>query len=135
MIAEAMSTDSDPTLEGHERCLLAAQGYSELGMLDEALEELDGLPPKVRKHPAALELRLLVRMQERDWKAALKVSQELCQVAPDRSAGYIHSAFCFHELGDTQKVDVELISSGSLSVDLALGCAGRPLAASLNGEG
>ena len=63
MNAEAMPTDSDPALEGHERCLLAAQGYSELGMLDEALEELDAFPPKVRKHPAALELRLLVRMQ------------------------------------------------------------------------
>ena len=96
-----MPAETDPALEGHEKCLLAAQGYSELGMLDEALEELDTLPPKARKHPAALELRLLVRMQAHDWKAALKVSQELCHVAPDRSAGYIHSAFCLHELGHT----------------------------------
>lgn len=110
ILAKTMSTDSDPVLEGHEKRLLAAQGYSELGMLDEALEELDGLPPKVRKHPAALELRLLVQMQARDWKAALKVSQELCHIAPDRSAGYIHSAFCLHELGDTEKAREVLLN-------------------------
>ena len=88
-------------LEGHERTLLAAQGYSELGMVDDALAELDRLPATVERHSTVVELRLVILMQARRWSHALQVSRELCAIVPEKTMGYIHAAFCLHELGNT----------------------------------
>ena len=90
-------------IEGHEKTLLAAQGYCELGMFDDALAELNALPAVVKRDPAAIELRLAILMQARRWKSALTVSRELCRACPEKNIGYIHAAFCLHELGNTDE--------------------------------
>jgi len=88
-------------LEGHERTLLAAQGYGELGMVDEALTELDTLPADMKRHSKVIELRLAILMQARRWTDALQASRDLCNLEPEKTMGYIHAAFCLHELGHT----------------------------------
>ena len=88
-------------IEGHERTLLAAQGYSELGMFDEALKELDSLPDEVAEYGTVVELRTVILMQARRWKPALTASRALCRAAPEKTSGFIHAAFCLHELGRT----------------------------------
>ncbi|MEQ1858419.1 MAG: hypothetical protein ABMA13_00625 [Chthoniobacteraceae bacterium] len=98
------------SIEEHSRTLLAAQGYCELSMFSEALVELDSLPAKAQQHPAAIELRLLVLMQARRWRQALSAGRELTQIAPDRSSGFIHAAFCLHELGKTEEARALLVS-------------------------
>ncbi|GDX09003.1 hypothetical protein LBMAG57_07750 [Verrucomicrobiota bacterium] len=95
----------------HKRLLLAAQGYSELGLPELALDELDILPEDVRSSPIAVESRLSVLMQAKRWKLALEVGRELCRIASDKNAGFIHSAFCLHELGKSREA-LELLSSG-----------------------
>ncbi|MEO6742201.1 MAG: hypothetical protein ABIP20_18305 [Chthoniobacteraceae bacterium] len=95
----------------HQRLLLAAQGYSELGLPDLALDELDLLPAEVSDSPLGMESRLAVLMQAKRWKHALPVGRELCRVAPDKTAGFIHAAFCLHELGKSREA-LELLSSG-----------------------
>ena len=97
-------------IEGHERTLLAAQGYCELGMFDDALDELESLPPELMQHSAVVELRTVVLMQARRWKLALTASRSLCRVAPDKSTGFIHAAFCLHELGRTDEARDTLLS-------------------------
>ncbi len=84
-----------------QRTLLAAQGYCELGMFDEAIKELETLPEDVRVTPATIELRVVILMQAKRWKTALSASRDLCKRDPDRPTGYIHAAFCLHELGRT----------------------------------
>jgi predicted Zn-dependent protease len=88
-------------LHGHERSLLAAQGYAELSMYDDALAELDSLPAEALKTAEALELRTVILMQAKRWQEALAVGRELCLTEPKRSGGFIHTAFCLHELGRT----------------------------------
>ena len=90
-------------IEGHERTLLAAQGYSELAMHDDALAQLDSLPEETAKNPSVLELRAVVLMQAKRWKPALAVSRELCAMEPAQTSGFIHAAFCLHELGRTDE--------------------------------
>ena len=85
----------------HEKTLLAAQGYCELGMFDDALAELETLPGEERENTAALEMKLAILMQARRWKIALTAGRELCRVSPKKNMGYIHTAFCLHELGHT----------------------------------
>ena len=88
-------------MESQEKILLAAQGYSELGMHDDALAELDSLPGQEQTDATVLETRVIVLMHAKRWDAALKASQQLCRVGPELPTGFIHAAFCLHELGRT----------------------------------
>jgi len=90
-------------IEGHERTILAAQGYSELSMFDDALAELDSLPTTVAAHVVVVELRAMILMQARRWKPALEASRVLCVLRPDQTGGFIHAAFCLHEMGRTDE--------------------------------
>lgn len=102
-------------IEGHERTLLAAQGYSELSMFDDAIAELDTLPEDVGKNSTVIELRTVILMQAKRWKPALAASRDLCRAEPEKSSGFIHTAFCLHELGRTAEArDVLLGGPDSL---------------------
>lgn len=92
------------------RSILVAQGYSELGMTVEALNELDTIGANDRERPEVLETRLFVVMRARRWQEALAVSRRICEIAPDAPAGYVHSAFCLHELGETEMARAVLLS-------------------------
>jgi predicted Zn-dependent protease len=85
----------------HQRLLIAAQGYSELGLPDLALSELDLIPDAHKSEAIVVETRLSVLMQAKRWKDALPYGRELCALTPEKSTGFIHSAFCLHELGNT----------------------------------
>jgi len=93
-----------------ERILLAAQGYLELEMPGEALAELDLLGAKDRDSEEVLHLRLFVLMRGRLWSRALDVCERLRQIFPEDSTGYIHGAFCLHELGRTLEAKAILLS-------------------------
>ena len=95
----------------HQRLLAAAQGYSELGLPELALAELAELPEEFQTEPAVVETRLSVLMQAKRYKDALQAGQKLCRLVPDKTAGFIHSAFCLHELGNTHAAR-ELLLSG-----------------------
>jgi predicted Zn-dependent protease len=89
------------SIKDYHRNLEAAQGYCELGMSEDALAELASVPGELQAHATVVELRLIILMQARRWKAALSAGRELTKIAPQRNIGYIHSAFCLHELGQT----------------------------------
>lgn len=95
----------------HKRLLIAAQGYSELGLPDLALAELALIPEDLRGESVVVETMLSVLMQAQRWTAALPVGQELCRLEPEKSEGFIHAAFCLHELGNT-KAAKELLMNG-----------------------
>ncbi len=105
-------------LDGHERTLLAAQGYAELSMYDDALAELDSLPAEALKTAEALELRTVILMQAKRWKDALATGRALCESEPEKTGGFIHTAFCLHELGRTAEArDCLLAGPSSLHAD------------------
>jgi predicted Zn-dependent protease len=85
----------------HQRLLIAAQGYSELGLPDLSLAELALIPEESQDHPMVVETRLSVLMQAKRYQEALPIGQTLCKLVPDRTVGFIHLAFCLHELGNT----------------------------------
>lgn len=86
-----------------ERSLLAAQGYIELEMTEEALEELDAIAKQEQHSEEVLQMRLFVYMRARRWDEALLVCRDLRKYAPECTTGYIHGAFCLHELGRTKE--------------------------------
>ncbi|MFZ0712120.1 MAG: hypothetical protein WAM53_18915 [Terrimicrobiaceae bacterium] len=84
-----------------ERSLLSAQGYMELEMPDEALREIDALSPKDQLREEVLQIRLFIVMRARRWEQALSLCARLRAASPEGVTGYIHGAFCLHELGRT----------------------------------
>jgi predicted Zn-dependent protease len=98
-----------------EKSLLAAQGYIELDMPEEALRELDGIEGPARTSGAALQMRLFVVMRTRKWLDAATLCERLREEDPNGSTGYIHGAFCLHELGQTSAAR-ELLLSGPSSL-------------------
>jgi tetratricopeptide (TPR) repeat protein len=85
----------------NERALLSAQGYLELGMVEEALAELSQLETSFYSDPDIVELRLHILMQGERWRDALAAAQDLLRLHQDALPGYIHGAFALHELGRT----------------------------------
>jgi predicted Zn-dependent protease len=110
-----------------ERTLLAAQGYMELDMVGAALRELEALPQADQGNEDVLQMRLFIHMKSRHWGEALTVCASLREHCPESTTGYIHSAFCLHEMGRTQEAkDMLLDGPASLLRDATyhynLGC-------------
>lgn len=84
-----------------QKTLTAAQGYLELGMPREALAELNGLSDEGAASPPGVELRIVILLKLHRWKAAAASARRLCRLMPEQPAGFIHLAFCLHELGET----------------------------------
>jgi predicted Zn-dependent protease len=110
-----------------ERQLRIAEGYAELGMYEEALAELDRLSGEVEDLPAILRMRVAIVLQLQDWAAALRLSRRLCVLLPNESYGFIHAAFCLHELGRTPEAKETLLNGPASLLEEAvyyynLGC-------------
>lgn len=98
-----------------EHYINAAQGYLELGMTDEALSELERVPPDMRVHEDVVHLRIHILMRARRWAQALEACDALRVSHPDLGLAYIHGAFCLHELGRTADA-VALLQDGPASL-------------------
>lgn len=102
------------TVQDYQRTLLASQGYCELGMFDDAIAELDTLPPSKAADPGVLEMRIIILTQARRWQEALEASEMLKGIVPAVAAGYIHTAFCMHELGRSSDAREVLLTGPSV---------------------
>jgi predicted Zn-dependent protease len=102
-------------VENFQKCILAAQGYHELGLWREAWRELDGLSSAAQRRPDVLEMRILILVNERKWREALDLSRELAEAAPQEEGGCVHAAFCLHELGRTSEA-IEVLMAGPSSL-------------------
>ena len=86
-----------------DRRILAAQGYVELGLYEEAQAELARLPGEAGARADVMEILLLCLMAEQRWPEALALTLRLCEAEPEEPGGFIHAAYCLHEMGRTQE--------------------------------
>lgn len=99
------------TMTETERRILAAQGYVELALYTEARAELAGLSEAAMERVDVQEILLLCLMAESRWADALALTLRLCEMEPEEPGGFIHAAFCLHELGRTDEA-VDMLSRG-----------------------
>lgn len=81
----------------------AASGWLELGMPEDALGELEGLPPDESQDRKVLELKLSAQMAMGAWKDASATGLDLCVLAFDEPEFFLSAAYCLHEAGDTEE--------------------------------
>jgi len=98
-----------------ERRILAAQGYVELGLHAEARDELSHLPPAAFERVDVIELTMLCLMGEQRWAEALILTQKLCILEPAEPGGFIHAAYCLHEMDRTLDA-LDLLARGPNSL-------------------
>lgn len=90
---------------------VAASGYFELGMWADAWKCIDEMSDDERMHPRTLRLKAQLHIAAEAFSEGLAVCRQLCDVAPDDPAGYIHGAYCLHEIGETEEAR-ELLLNG-----------------------
>jgi len=73
--------------------LNAALGWLGLHSLADARAELEALGPALQSHPAVLEVRWLLLVQEQNWADALAVAEREVAAAPDQPEGWLHRAY------------------------------------------
>jgi predicted Zn-dependent protease len=110
-LAKRLTSAINNSVEDYQKSILAAQGYHELGLWREAWRELDGLPRAAQGKAEVIEMRVLILINERNWREALVLSRQLAEVAPHEEGGWVHSAFCLHELGRTADAIQALLSA------------------------
>lgn len=92
-----------------QRHITAALGYLELGMFEEAVEELHSLPAERLGHPGILQLESTIQIRGGQFEQALEISTHLCQVSPDNPMPWLDRAFCLHELKRTEEAKACLL--------------------------
>jgi tetratricopeptide (TPR) repeat protein len=66
-----------------QRRLLAASGYAELSLFQEAVQELEELPEPFKGQPTVLAVWLDVYQRWKKWSEAEFVAARLCEIEPD----------------------------------------------------
>jgi len=100
-----------------EQTVRIAEGYSELGMLDDAIAQLDQLDAVHQDRLEILRLRVDILLRKQDWKDALQLSLRFCAMNPNQPYGYVHAAFCLHELGRTSEAKQTLLDGPAVLLD------------------
>lgn len=86
-----------------KQVIRAASGWLELGLPDDALEELDALEGDEREDRKVLELKLSAEMAKENWKGGAETAVKLCRMAVDEADFFLSAAFCLHETGETEE--------------------------------
>jgi predicted Zn-dependent protease len=100
-----------------EQIIRIAEGYSELGMLDDALAQLDQLEAKDEDRLEIMRMRVDILLRKQNWEDALGLSLRFCTANPNQPYGYVHAAFCLHELGRTPEAKQTLLDGPASLLD------------------
>jgi predicted Zn-dependent protease len=103
-----------------ERLIRAAEGYCELGMLDDALAQLGELAKEEQERLEALRMRIDILLRQQQWQPALELSLRMCGLYKKENYGFIHAAFCLHELGRTHDAKQTLLDGPAALLEEAV---------------
>lgn len=78
--------------------LLAAEGYFELEMYEEALDELETADALPDNRMQVLAMRLDILLAQKKWQEALPLGEALCDLDPEEPQYFISYAYALREL-------------------------------------
>jgi tetratricopeptide (TPR) repeat protein len=80
-----------------------AQGYLDLGLFEDAWNELEKLPPEGRTLEPVLLLRTQIYVAAKKWEEAILVGRGCCERFPNQPLFFFWTAYSLHELKRTQE--------------------------------
>ena len=90
-----------------------ARGFFELGMIEDAFAELENLGEEAADMMEVIRLKADMLIEQKRWNEAFQMSQRLCESEPRGVQGYIHAAYCLHEMERTSDA-CDLLLAGPL---------------------
>ncbi len=108
-LRQGMATPDNEECAHADFRIRAAVGFMELGMLDDAWAELEEVPEALRNTEPGVHLRLLLLLREERWEDGVEMAGRLCELRPHVATGFIHLAYCLHELGQTDDAQKTLL--------------------------
>ena len=93
------------------KVLSYANGYRELGMFKESLEELSHLPKTLSDRIKALQMRLAVNFDAKDWPAAECVAKEITLREPNDPGHFVNLAFATRRTKSIQEANAILLNA------------------------
>lgn len=93
------------------RHLEYARGYIDLGMVNDASDELEAIEGDDRLSPDVLRVRIDLYFEAKQWDMVVAVAKPVCEAMPQDSDAWINYAFALRELQRiTEARDVLLIA-------------------------
>jgi tetratricopeptide (TPR) repeat protein len=86
-------------------------GYVELGMYEDANNELDCLPLEMQEHPMVQLARLELLVEMKRWEEGVLLGESLCDLRPQELEYWFKTAFCQHELKRTMDAKQTLLKA------------------------
>jgi len=103
-----------------DKLLEPFSGYLDLGMLLDATDELEKLPPEIKNCPRVLEAWLALLLEMSEWEEGVLLGEALIQLCPSMHEFYFKTAYCLHELKSTKEAKATLESAPMTIRDTAL---------------
>jgi thioredoxin-like negative regulator of GroEL len=94
-----------------EPLLQSFVGYVELGMYEDAGNELDRLPLEMQQHPTVQLARLDLLVEMKRWREGAALGESLCVLWPQELEFWFKTAFCQHELKRTVEARQTLLNA------------------------
>jgi predicted Zn-dependent protease len=69
------------------------RGFLELGLIDEAAQELAQLPPEEQERPATLALRAAILQEQKRWPELAAVAADLVRQQPEEAGWWVTRAY------------------------------------------
>ena len=76
-----------------KKTLTYANGYRELAMFKDAIKEIDSLPENLRYCEPAVQMRVAIYMEAKQWRKALPFVEQLAKEKPDEVGNIVNLAF------------------------------------------
>jgi predicted Zn-dependent protease len=83
--------------------LNAAQGWLELGDINEAKADLDRVRHEFRHLPEVLEVRWQIAAKQHKWNECVEIAVQIVDRAPKRESGWIQRSYALHEMKRTRE--------------------------------
>jgi Flp pilus assembly protein TadD len=100
-----------------QRHVLAASGYRELGMLEEAARALEEVEPEDRTRTEVLGARVDCYMAAKSWRMAIEVASHLVEVEPENAAWWINLAYATRRAESVERAEAVLLRAHKLHPD------------------
>lgn len=91
-----------------------ASGFIELGLLNEASDELELIEGEDRLSAEVMAVRANLYMAAKNWDILIDVARELAQLFPRIDRGWIHWAYALRELGRVAEAKAVLLQAEPL---------------------
>jgi Flp pilus assembly protein TadD len=113
-LSDGVHVDPLAVKSNWQRHVLAASGYRELGMFDDAARALEEVDPEDRARIEVLGARVDCYMAAKNWRMAAEVAGHLIEVEPENAGWWINLAYAIRRADSVEKGEALLLRARKL---------------------